>query len=87
MKFNKLSPLIKQQIPDYVFSDIGHTGETSLVTLLEHYYMWLEEVDDLVLEDYRKIPLQLVKSAICLPSSYSLSIHQINKIVKIINNL
>ena len=34
-----------------------------------------------------KRSLSLVKSSICLPSSYSLSINQINKIVKIINNL
>ena len=63
MKFNKLSPLIKQQIPDYVFDLINYeVSEASMVTFLEYYYKWLEQCGEPTLENYKNIPISLVKS-------------------------
>ena len=62
MKFNKLSPLIRQQIPDYIFNLIEYDADkASMVTFLEYYYKWLEQGGEPTLENYKNIPLSLVK--------------------------
>ena len=60
MRFNKLSPLIRGQIPNYIYHLIGE-DDTSIVSLLEEYYKWMEQGGEPILQSYQDIPISLVQ--------------------------